>query len=525
MKISPLILLRSSLPAFFLLLCLAETPPALGIQQNMSSYDRLERAAEMIRKGQLASAEAELNALLKRSPREANALNLLGVVRAQQSRADEAEQLFLRAIEANQKLLGAYVNVGQLYQEQRKPERALWAFTQASRLAPDNPNINFNLASLYVDKQEHARALDYLSKIPLQQSGPDHLYLLIKSHLGLGHLKEAAALSTSLKEPGRVPPDMAAAFAAVFAERGLFDDAIQILEASRKGGAQSFALLYNLGASYYQKGERARAEESYLAALSLQPESVVALRALARVARDQGDLEKALSYLLRARKAAPESHEVLYDFGWTALNMNLLFDALSVLERLHQIKPEEPNYLYPLAIARLHNGETQRALELINRYIELRPQDGRGHYVLGAILYSIKKFPEARAALKRSLELVYYPDAEYYLGLVAHSEEDEAQAITWLKRALASDPANSAAHSALGIVYAKEKDYPAARAELELAIKLDPKDQAAHYQLGIIYARLGEKERSQSMLALSEKLRSEQKKREIVGFKLIDPPK
>jgi superkiller protein 3 len=506
-------------------LCLAQAAPALNLQQNTSNYDRLERAAEMIRKGQLTSAETELRAVLKQSPREANALNLLGVIRAQQSRTDEAENLFLRAIEANKLLLGAYLNVGQLYQEERKIDRALWAFTEASQLAPANPNVNFNLASLYAERQEHARALEYLGKIPPQQSGADHLYLLIKSHLGLGHVQDATALAASLKEPGRVPPDMAAAFAALFAARGLFDDALQILEASKTGGSPSFALLYNLGATYYQKGERRRAEESYLAALSLKPESIVTLRALARVARDQGDLEKALSYLLRARKIEPDSPDVLYDFGWTALNLNLLYDAISVFERLHQLKPEEPSYLYPLAIARLHNGETERAQELISRYIELRPQDGRGHYVLGAILYGIKKFPEARRALKLSLELVYYPDAEYYLGLIAHSEGDEAQAVTWLKRALASDPANSAAHSTLGIIYSKGKDYPAARAELELAIKLDPKDQTAHYQLGIVYARLGEKERSQAMFALSEKLRSEQKEREIVGFKLIDPPK
>lgn len=506
-------------------LCLAQAAPALNLQQNASNYDRLERAAEMIRKAQLAGAETELQAVLKQSPREANALNLLGVVRAQQSRTDEAEKLFLRAIEANKLLLGAYLNIGQLYQEERKPDRALWAFTEASQLAPTNPNVNFNLASLYAERQEHARALEYLGKIPPQQSGADHLYLLIKSHLGLGHVQDATALSASLKEPGRVPPDMAAAFAALFAERGLFDDALQILEASKTGGSPSFALLYNLGATYYQKGERRHAEESYLAALSLKPDDVATLRALAVLARADGDPEKSLSYLVRARKAAPDSPAVLYDFGWTALNMNLLYDALSVLEQLHQMKPDEPSYLYPLAIARLNNGESQRAQELINRYIELRPQDGRGYYVLGAILYGAKKFPEARVSLQRSLALTYYPDAEYYLGMIAHSEGDAAQAVMWLQRALKSDPANSAAHSALGVVYAKEKDFTSARAELERAIELDPRDQTAHYQLGIVYARLGDKDRSRAMFALSEKLRGEQKQRGMVGFKLIDPPK
>jgi tetratricopeptide (TPR) repeat protein len=506
------------------LLCLVSAP-LVSMGQSVQNYERLERAAERIRQGQLTGAEAELNAVLRQAPREANALNLLGVIRAQQRRTGEAEQLFLRALNAKPTLLGAFVNLGQLYLELQKADRALWAFTEASKLAPDNAEINFNLASLYEGKSEYGRALEYLGKIPSSQMSTDHLYLLIKSHLGLGNTREALGLAEPLKQRGTVPSDMAASFAALFAEHKLFDEAIQILEVAKEDGKPSFALLYNLGTSYYQKGERARAEESYLAALALQPDDVPTLRALAGLARAGGNLEKSLSYLVRARKIAPDSPAVLYDFGWTALNMNLLYDALSVLERLHKMQPDHHGYLYALAIARLHNGEAPRAQALIKRYIELRPQDGRGYYILGATLYVLRIFPEARTALERSLALVYYPDAEYYLGLIAHGEGDESQAIAWLQRALKSDPTNSAAYAALGTVYAKEKDYKSARSALERAIELDPKDVTAHYQLGLVYARLGDKERAEAMFALNKKLRDEQQKSEIVGFRLIDPPK
>jgi tetratricopeptide (TPR) repeat protein len=512
---------------FGLLVCLAI---AIVLQadskaQNATTFDRLERAAEMIRKGQLAAAEAELNVVIRRTPREANALNLLGVVRAQQHRPREAEQLFLRAIEVNKSLLGAYLNIGQLYLDLAKPDRALWAFTEAGKLQPENPSINFNLASLYEQKKEYQRALECLSKIPQAQVDSDTLFLMAKSHLALNHLQEAKALSAPLKESSKVPPDMAAAFAAVFAQYGLFDEAIEILEAARQGTGPSYALLYNLGASLYQKGERHRAEEAYLAGLSLKPNDVPSLRALANIARADGELEKALSYLVRARKVAPDSPAVLFDFGWIALNMNLLYDSLSALERLHQMKPAEPDYLYPLAIARLNNGESARALSLINRYIESRPQDGRGLFVLGAIHYGAKRFTEARVALQRSLSLANYPDTEYYLGMIAHNEGDEEQAISWFRRALNSDPQNSATHSALGIALAKQKNYQAARTELEKAVDLDPKDQTAHYQLGIVYGRLGEKERSRAMFAISEKLRSEQKERQGLGVRLVEPIK
>lgn len=515
---------QRGLIAFFISLSLLMSAPTMAAAQSTSDYDRLQRAAEMIRQGQLASAEAELTAILRRAPREANALNLLGVVRAQQQRTREAEQLFLRALDAQPALLGAYLNLGQLYLELQKDDRALWSFTEASKHAPDHPDINFNLALLYEKRRDYQSALERLEKIPPSQQSADHLYLLIKSYLGLGRLSEARSLSESLRQPGRVPASMAIDFAAAFAERGLFDDAIQILLAAKQGSEPSFDLLYNLATSYYQKGEFGRAEEHYNAALKLKPDDVEALRALARVARAEGQLEKALAQLVRARKLAPDSAQVLYDFAWTALNLNLLYDAIQILERLNQMRPGEPTYLYALAIARLNNGDGPKARELITRFIQLRPEDARGYYVLGATLYGLKQFAEARAALERSLKLAHYTDAEYYLGMIAQSEGDESQAIERLQRVVKSEPNHSEAHTALGMVYVRRKNFEAARSELERAIELKPKDVVAHYQLGLVYARLGEKALAQTMFAAADKLRGEKEKENAVRFRLIDPP-
>lgn len=398
---------------------------ALVAAQPDATIDHLHRAAELIRKGELNLAEAQLDLVFKRKPREANALNLLGVIRAQQHRPREAEKLFLGAIEVNKSLLGAYLNIGQLYLDLERLDQALWAFTEARKLQP----------------------------------------------------------------------------------------------------APSFALLLNLGTIWYKKGERRRAEEFFLAALKVQPDDVSTLRALANIARADGELEKALSYLVRARKIAPESAAVLYDFGWTALNMNLVYDALTALEQLHLMKVGDPQYLYPLAIARLNNGQKTEAQSLIEQYIELRPEDGRGHYVLGAIFYADKRFAEARSAFQRSLNLMTYPDTEYYLGMIAHQEGDAEQAISRFRRALRGDPNNPATHAALGIVLARQKDYQGSRAELERAIELDPKNQTAFYQLALVYARLGDKNRSRSMFAISEKLRADEKEQQDKGMRLIDLPK
>lgn len=510
---------------FVVLLSLAQALPARTAPQNLPVYDRLERAVELIRKGDLARAEAELNTVLRAEPREANALNLLGVVRAQQQRTVEAEKLFLRALDAAPTLLGAYLNLGQLYAGNRKPDRALWAFMEASKLAPDRPEINSSLAGLYAEQREYAQALEYLEKIPQSLLSVEQLSLFVECYLGMGRTKDAEAVAATLVQSGSLSAEAVATLASLFAEHKMLDQAIAMLEAARQRTPDSFPILYNLGTSYYQKAELSRAEEYYQAGLKLKPDDVETLRALARVARAGGELEKALAYLIRARKIAPDSVLVLYDFGWTALNLNLIYDALPVLKRLNKMQPEEPGYLYALAIAYLQNGEPAQAQQLLNRFIELRPTDSRGYYVLGATLYSVKQYPQARAALERSLALAPYADAEYYLGMIAHNEGDAAQAVARLQRALKSEPNHQAAHAALGMVYAKQKNYAAARSELERAIELDPKDGTASYQLGLVYARMGEKERAQTMFAAADKLRNEKQKQDMVRFRLAEPPK
>lgn len=366
--------------SIFVAVAIASAPLSVAAFQNNTKYDRLERSAALIRQGQLARAEAELQAVLRQESQDANALNLLGVIRAQQQRGVEAEQLFLRALTGSPKLVGAYLNLGQLYLDQHKPDRSLWAYGEASKLAPDRADINYNLASIYLEQREFERSLDYLEKIPRSSWGVQEIQLVTECYLGLGRANEALAVSAPLRRSGALTPDEASTLATVFIKHNLLDQAIEILEAARQQDPHSFALLYQLGASYSQKGEWSRAEELYVAALARKPDDVVTLTELARVARVRGELEKALAYLVRARKLAPDAPAVLYDFAIVAFSMNLILDVLPVAERLYRQQPDNPAYVRLLAVSRFRHDEKAQAEKLLRRYIEMRPKDALGYY-------------------------------------------------------------------------------------------------------------------------------------------------
>jgi len=492
--------------------------------QQETNYDRLERAAEFIRQRQVARAEGELQSILRTNPGDPNALNLLGVVRAQQKQTLEAEQLFLRALKISPALVGAYLNLGQLYLDQHNSDRALWAFLEATRLAPERADVKDSLARVYEERREYERALDQLRQIQRSTWGIEQIYLGVKCDLNLGRVADALDFLSPLKQPGAVTADEAAGFSGLLLKYHLPDPAIQILEVARQRTPDSHVLLFQLGSSYAQKADLSRAEEFFTAALAAKPDDVTTLRELARLARARGALEKALAHLVRARKFAPDSLPVLYDFGLTALRMDLVLDALPAFERLLQLRPNEPAYLYMLAVACYRHDEKARTETLMRRYIKLRPREGLGYYVLGATLYTLKRYQEARAMLEQSLSLGASADAEYLLGMIADNEGDSETSLRWLRRVIEAQPLYAAAHTSLGTIYYKQNNYSLAQAELEKAVELNSTDLRAHYQLALVYTKLGEKDRAEKMFARADALRDEQRHQETIGFKLIEPP-
>src|SRR5918998_1262116 len=119
----------SLITAVFLLLG-AEGVAAQGVSP-------VEQAAALVRAGRVEEAERQLAAVLKGAPNEACALNLLGTIRAQQGRLDEAEALFTRAARADRRFVGPRMNLAYLYHLKNLPEKAAAALGEVLTLEPD----------------------------------------------------------------------------------------------------------------------------------------------------------------------------------------------------------------------------------------------------------------------------------------------------------------------------------------------------------------------------------------------------
>ena len=113
---------RPSLPIGLLTLVLTVSfSPA----QTNRIQERLENAAQLIRDHQTAEAEQQLNNILKLAPNNPAALNLLGTVRAQQGRLNEAENLLIRAARIDPTFVSVHMNLAFLYLLKNDPTRTI----------------------------------------------------------------------------------------------------------------------------------------------------------------------------------------------------------------------------------------------------------------------------------------------------------------------------------------------------------------------------------------------------------------
>src|ERR1044071_6275982 len=124
--------------AVILALCCVFLTPTVTRAQADDHVEQLKRAAALVGGNQLAEAERQLNQILKETPEEATALNLLGALRAKQGRLDEAEALFTRAVRSDAGLAGAHMNLAHLYLLRREPEKSAAQLREVLRLEPSN---------------------------------------------------------------------------------------------------------------------------------------------------------------------------------------------------------------------------------------------------------------------------------------------------------------------------------------------------------------------------------------------------
>ena len=428
---------------------------------QVSGPESLQKAALLVQQGRLEQADEQARLALADPTTKAPAYSVLGAIRLRQNRLEESAKFLHEAIRLEPRLLGAHLNLAQVYALQEKRQQALGIFRRVLELDPQLANV-----------------------------------------------PQAASIQ----------------FALLLVKDGSAPEAINILERARQIGPPSYEVAFNLGGAYVMNADPARALDAYDLALTLQPDSVPALRQAAALAEQRNELERSLSYWMRARKIEPKDPEILLGFGRLCLKMDLLDDAEPALTEAAALKPEQPSYQYTLAAAKVGKRQYEAAQALLEPLVAKQPNDSQLQYALGSVFYIQGRLPEAAARLRESIRL--QPDqlaSHYYLALVARDQGQDAEAIEILQRLLRRYPDHAASCEALGGLLMGAGRYPEAEGHLRNAVQLTPASVKANYQLGLLLARMGKKEEADKQLELAKSLRKEDEANSRLQLRLLEP--
>ena len=423
---------RPSLMVGLLILALtASFVPAqkAGLQQ------RLESAAALIRDQRLAEAEQQLKAILKTAPNEAAALNLMGTIRAQQGRLNEAEAFLTRAAKIDPTFVAVHMNLAYLYLLKRAPEKTVSELKEVVKLEPSNLEANYKLARLllsggqieesiaviekvkstspvaaalivllgdaYLKKGDADKAEEnYQLALAARKDNPDATIGLARVSQGRGDAKATLAYLAQARELAGSSPELLYKVGAAALGLKVFDEALTAFEQAVKLKPGDAGYLTALGATWLKKPDLFAAEQSFRRAIELQPDNAQTQLYLGYVLYKQKKFIEAKVYLEKTIKADAGVPEPFYYLGLIAQEANEDEQAVALLERALQVSPSLANAHVALGASYLKLKEYQRAQKELELGASLNPDDSRAHYQLAVLYARLKDSKRAQAQMQ-----------------------------------------------------------------------------------------------------------------------------
>jgi tetratricopeptide (TPR) repeat protein len=222
---------------------------------------------------------------------------------------------------------------------------------------------------------------------------------------------------------------------------------------------------------------------------------------------DLGFLENAVGKVDESIAAYRKSVEARPDVFESNLNLGLQLaktdqpDAEKFLRDATQLKPTshvaEGQTRAWISLARiLEKTKPEEAIAAYRQASALRPEDAEPHLAAGFLLEKDNKFSDAETEYKQALALDPKSDALTGLANIYMRGHRFVEAEEYLRKLVAAQPGNAAAHVELGRVLAAEGKNEAAATELEAGVKLAPADASAERDLADVYLVAGKNEQA-----------------------------
>lgn len=414
--------------AIITLLFILLAPLCAHAQKSSSSPARqLERVAALISENRIEEAEQRLNAILKASPNEALALNLLGTIRAKQGRLDDAEALFTRAVSIDNQFLGAHMNLAYLYLLKGVPDKTISELREVLRLDPNNPDISYKLARLLISQGRADEGISFIETMKQSGSLPSPLLVVLgDAYLKKGDIAKAEESYQLALNQQSASADALLGLVVISQAKGDTKTAILYLNRARDLITNSPDLLYSFARVALNSGLINDATLALKRAIELKADEPRYYFAFGLAWLRKPDLQEAEQAFRQFLKYQPDNPQGQLYLGYVLLKQKKAVEARALLEKSIQKNAGTPEPFYYLGLIAQEQAEDERAVSLFEKSISLAPSFASAHIALGSTYLKLKDFPRAQAELEAGVKLK--PDdskAHYNLALLYARLKDQ----------------------------------------------------------------------------------------------------
>jgi len=455
---------------------------------------KFKEALELQNKGKYSKARDLYEEIISLDDRFIPAHNNLGVTFLAMKMYENALKCFERVVALNPMDADAYFNIGKVLSLLGKHEEAVKAFTMAERYRPKDMSIIKNLGNEYISLGEYSKAIvnfEYLIK-----NGKTDWEVLY--FLGLCFYK--------IKKTNY---------------------ALAALEKARSYNSTKSSIPLLIGQVLEDSGDLEKAENAYMTAIALSPNSTEILEKTVRFLSKFKKNVKAKSIL--------ESYLIDHPYDFIAnklmeeisdkkentkrnLNLKKVSDkqdfesifkgffkssdwrgGLSHFSSLMNENPENMSICMKTAFFLYKCNEFEKALKIINKYDE--NNIGRDGLLLKAqIMIELEKYSESKSIIEKLLSYNSLDPMLYYLqGRIEFEQGNINESIINLERALNIEPEMKEANILIGNVYFVKGDILKAHSIFSRMLRIYPDNKKALYFMGFIYYRQREFMKSERM--------------------------
>jgi tetratricopeptide (TPR) repeat protein len=336
----------------------------------------LSRALAHLRRGELDAAERILLRAVSQRAADADALQLLGLVRFEQGDLVDAERLYKQSLDAN----------------------------------PRQPNVRRNLGLLLRQVGRLDEAISELrDAISLK---PNYVEALLDLGLALSARGEPAQAESTFRQALRVQPNFLAAkqgLAAVLNDAGRPSEAEQVLKGALAQGArdpgQAGAIEHNLGVSLKMQERYAEALRAFDAAKAKLPNVSSIDSGRAGALQGLGRYDEAVESYRQALAKNPLDIESHLDLNRLLYRLGRDDEFLLSLREAIELHPDAGALYLTAGTLLFRKEDFGQAREAYERAVALLPDDAAAHDGLGMTLARIGEFSESLRVHETAVKL------------------------------------------------------------------------------------------------------------------------